>query len=513
MNWADYLDWGAREDPRKPLVYCDDAVLTYGEMRSWTNRIGNALVSLGVGKGERVATYLPATPCHEAVLIGSLKVGAIACPLSLRERDAVLVDLLRSLEARVLVVGPGDGELANDARRAIPQLRVVTAGGGMPGFDSLDDACAAASDEWGILPMRDNDTAFIAFTGGTTGSPKGVQVTARMLRAQNYAFYERFRLGRASEVFFGMVSFSHVGGIVIGMALPYTTGASHVLLPKWDTEEALRLIARHRVTCTIAPTTMYQQLSRSAHFTSADWSSLKVAAVGGEPVPQELKERWLEVTGAPLREGFGMSEASVQVCVEGEGVPPGSCGWPYDRIAEVRLVDPATRLPVAGAGSGELAVRGDQVTPGYWRNPEQTGRAFDAEGWYYTGDMLRRDEEGYFYSLGRQDDMFQSGGENVYASEVEAGLLVHPDVTKAFCFPEPHPEWGKVPCVVVELCPGASCGPEELLEFCASHPTLARFKRPRRVFCIDALPLGPTGKVVRRHLKEWLAGQGYEADI
>jgi acyl-CoA synthetase (AMP-forming)/AMP-acid ligase II len=513
MNWADYLDWGAREDPLKPLVYCDGQVVTYGEMTSWANRIGNALADLGVSRGERVATYLPNTPLHEAVLLGALKLGAIGCPLSQREKSAVVVDLLGALEARFLVVGADSAEFASQVCRELPTLRVLVAGGAAAGFHSLDDLASTHSGELETVPMRDYDVAFIAFTGGTTGRPKGVQVTARMLRGQNYAFYERFRLGRASEVFFGCVSFSHVGGLVISMALAYTTGASHVLLPKWDPVTALDLVKRHRVTCMIAATTLYQQMARCEEFLSTDWSSLKICAVGGEMVPVELKERWLNVTGAPLRESFGMSEASIQVCVEGPGAPLDSCGWPYDRIEEVLLVDTKSRCPIEGAGSGELVVRGDNVTPGYWRDPEQTGRKFDPDGWYFTGDVVRRDTEGYYYAVGRIDDMFQSGGENIYPAEVEAGLLLHPDVTKAFCFPEPHHEWGKVPCAVVELRPEAATNAEKLLEFCASHPTLARFKRPRRIFCTDALPIGPTGKVVRRDLKEWLAKQGYHAEF
>ncbi|ABB32456.1 acyl-CoA synthetase, AMP-forming [Geobacter metallireducens GS-15] len=513
MNWADYLEWGTRENPHKPLVYCNDKIVTYGEMSSWTNCIGNVLADLDVSKGERVATYLPNTPEHEAVLLGALKLGAIGCPLSMRENNVIVIDLLRGLEAKVLVVGAESVEFAREVLQELPELKILMADDASLGFLSLGELVGTASAELETLPMRDSEVAFIAYTGGTTGRPKGVQLTAGMLRAHNYVWYERYQLSRASEVFFGCLSLWHVGGVLDAMALSYTTGASHVLLPKWNPVTALHLVKKHRVTCMIAATTLYQQMSRCDEFLTTDCSSLKICAVGGEPVPVELKERWFRVTGASMREGFGMSEACTQVFAPGKDAPLSSCGKPFDRIEEVRLVDPESRCVIEGAGSGELAVRGDNVTPGYWHDPEQTGRKFDAEGWYYTGDMVRRDEDGYYYTVGRVDDMFQSGGENVYPSEIEAALVLHPDVTKAFCFPEPHTEWGKAACAVVELRPGATSNAERILEFCTTHSTLARFKRPRRIFCIDELPIGATGKVLRRQVKEWLAAQGYHAEF
>lgn len=513
MNWADYLDWGAREDPHKPLVHCEGTTLTYGQMRRWTNQLGHALSELGVRRGDRVATYLASNPLHEAVLIGSLKLAAIGCPLSLREKPATMIGALRELEAAVLVVGADQLGFAQLARAELPGLRIVSAGGRIPGFESLDDAASAAPTDLRVAAMRETDYAFIGFTAGTTKRPKGVPVTARMLRAHNTALFERFALGRASEVWFGLVSFGHVGGIAIGLAPAYLVGASHVLLPRWDPAEALRLIEKHRVTYMTGPMTMIQQMAKHEAFATTDFSSLKVAISGGEPCPVKLKEHWGRVTGCRLCEGYGMSEATVGVLQEDPRDVGVSSGRPLDRIEEVRLVDPVTRRTIEGPGTGELAVRGDHVTPGYWRNPEETASKFDSEGWFYSGDLCRRDEDGLYYTLGRVDAMFQSGGENVYPSEVEAALVDHPAVAKAFCFPEPHQEWTKVSCAAVELRPGASATPEEVVEFCASHPTLARFKRPRRVFIVEALPIGATGKIVRRELKEQLAAMGYHADI
>jgi long-chain acyl-CoA synthetase len=291
MNWADYLDWGARENPDKPLVHCEGVTTTYGEMRRWASRVAGALVGLGVAPDDRVATYLPTGALHEAVMLGTLRVGAISCPLSLRERPAVVVEMLTLLEAAVLVVGKEQGEFALQVRRELPELPIFSAGGPLPGLPSLDALTAAAPQEFDPVARRDTDTAFICFTAGTTGRPKGVPVTARMLRSHNYAFCQRLKLGRASEVFFGFVSFSHVGGIAIGMAPAYTTGSTHILLPKWDPSEALRLVARHRATCLTGPTTLYHQMSRCEEFVSTDWSSVKVLQVGGERVPLALTER------------------------------------------------------------------------------------------------------------------------------------------------------------------------------------------------------------------------------
>lgn len=513
MNWADYLDWSAREDPDRPLVHCEGATFTYGQMRTWANQVGHALSGLGVVRGDRVATYLPSTPLHEAVLIGALKLAAIGCPLSLREKPATMLGALRELDAAVLVVGAEQAAFAELVRSELPTLRVVSAGGRLPGLESLDELAAAASPDLRTAAMRETDIAFIGFTAGTTKRPKGVPVTARMLRSHNYALFERFALGRSSEVWFGLVSFGHVGGLAIGLAPAYLVGGSHVLLPRWDPAEALRLVAKHRVTYMTGPMTMIQQMTRRDEFATTDLSSLKVTISGGEPCPVKLKELWRRVAGSRLCEGYGMSEATVGVLQEDPLDARVSSGRPLDRIEEVRIVDPATRQTIEGPGVGELAVRGDHVTPGYWRNPEETAQKFDAEGWFYSGDLCRRDEEGFYYTVGRVDAMFQSGGENVYPSEVEAALVDHPDVVKAFCFSEPHPEWNKVSCAAVELRPGAATTAEELVEFCASHPTLARFKRPRRIFLLEALPIGATGKIVRRELKEQLAAMGYQADI
>lgn len=511
MNWADYLDWGAREDANKPLVYCNGVMTTYGEMRLWANRIGNVLTSLGVTKGDRVATYLPTTSLHEAMLLGSLKLGAIGCPLSMREKPSVVLSLLQSLEAKVLVVDGEQLEFAREAQDHLPVLEIVVANGTASGFRSLDDLVGAASPDFVTVPMRDDDIAFVAFTAGSTGRPKGVQVTARMLRAHNYTVADKFQMRRASEVFFGFVNYWHVGGLVTNMAPAYTTGGTHILIQKWDPDEALCLIEKYKVTSMFGPATMYRQLVRSPLFASIDWTCLKCSCSGGEVLSPDLKKRWDEVTNSWLGEGFGMSEASVQVLLPGPGEL--GCGKVFSRIEELRLVDTETGLTIEGTGEGELLVRGDNVMPGYWRDPEGTKKKIDEEGWYWTGDMLRRDEEGNYYTVGRVDDMFKAGGEKIFPVEVETALEEHADVTKAFCFPEPHPEWGQVPCAVVELRPGAETDAEKLLEFAASHPKLPRFKRPRRIFCIDALPMGATGKVVRRDVMAWLATQGYKADI
>ncbi len=513
MNWADYLDWNAREHPGKPLVHCEGVVTTHGEMRRWANRVGNALAGLGVRKGDRVATYLPTTARHEAVLIGAVKLGAIGCPLSLREKPATMIGALGELDAAVLVVGHEHAEFARLARSSAPALRVVSAGGALDDVASLDDLEAGSSEELETVPMRETDVAFIGFTAGTTRKPKGVPVTARMLRAHDYAVFERFKLRRGSETLFGLVSFGHVGGLAIGMAPAYTVGATHVLLPRWDPAEAVRLVVRHQVSCLIGSNTHFQQMARTPEFASADFSSLRVTLGGGEPTPQRLKDLWLRGTGARLCEAFGMSESTVLVTLEDPRDPVSSSGRPFERVNETRIVDPVTRQVIEGAGTGEVAVRGALVTPGYWRDPEQTRRRFDADGWFYTGDLCRRDEDGHYYTVGRGDDMFQSGGENVYPAEVEATLAEHPDVVKAFCFPETHPEWGKVPTAVVELRAGALTTTDELLEFCASHATLARFKRPRRILRVDGFPLGPTGKVVRRDLKSRLAEMGHAVEL
>ena len=341
-----------------------------------------------------------------------------------------------------------------------------------------------------------DDPLMILYTSGTTGRPKGAIYTHGMLVWNALNTVHRLSL-TPDDVSFNAAPFYHTGGWNVLLTPFLLTGGRTILLDRFDADALLQLCDDQGVTILWGVPTMLQMMAESPAFASASLASVRYAVVGGEPMPAPLTRVWQD-KGVPIRQGFGMTEVGVNCfsLPEADAVRKmGSIGFP-NLFVDIRILD-AEGNDVAPGETGELVFRGPVVTPGYWRNPEATAAAFTDGGWFRSGDLVRRDDEGYVYVVGRLKEMFISGGENVYPAEVEAALGEHPAIAQAAVVGVPDDRWGEagVAFVVPAAEPPDAA---DLLDHCRQR--LARYKVPREVRFLDALPVGHSGKVQKTEL-------------
>jgi fatty-acyl-CoA synthase len=345
----------------------------------------------------------------------------------------------------------------------------------------------------------------LLYTSGTTGAPKGALVTNGMLFWNSINTTLRLNLS-GSDVALSFLPFFHTGGWNVLLTPFVHRGARTVIMRKFDPGRVLELCERERVTVLFGVPTTMDMMAKQAAFPQVDLSSVRYAIVGGEPMSVELIKTWA-AKGVPVRQGYGLTEFGPNVFSlnEEDAIRKiGSIGFPNFYVeAEVR--DDAGAKIVDGS-VGELALRGPVCTPGYWRNDKAT-RETIRDGWLLTGDLVRRDEDGYYYVAGRKKDMFISGGENVYPVEVERLLSSHPAIREVAVIGIPDAKWGEVGKAFVALNAGASVSAEEVLAFCSGR--LAKFKIPKRVEFLESLPKGDSGKVLKRMLS---SARGQAAD-
>ena len=345
---------------------------------------------------------------------------------------------------------------------------------------------------------EDDDPLLLVYTSGTTGKPKGAVLTHANCFWTNLSF-DRLSELRESDVALQVLPQFHVGGWNVQPLLAWWKGATVVLEPSFDAARALRLIEERRVTTMMGVPANYMFLSQDPQFEQADLSSLRLAVVGGAPMPELLLETWRD-RGVEIVQGYGLTEAAPNVlCLPPEDAVRklGFAGKPYPHV-DVALRDPEEGVLLEGAAIGELVVRGPNVFAGYWRNPDATAAAF-ADGWLLTGDVAERDTEGYYRIVDRIKDMVISGGENVYPAEIEAVLRTHPAVGDAAVVGVPDERWGEACLAFVVLAAGRSASEAELRDHCRSK--VARFKVPRAIRFLEVLPRSAMNKVAKDELR------------
>ena len=483
-----WLDDRERNTPGRVAIVHEGRRITYAELARRAARMAAALAGRGVGRGARVATLTANSPDHVALLFACAHLGAALQPLSWRLAPVEVRYQLDDAEPSLLVVAPEHRELAAEAGGPVPRA----------GFAELD-----ADGPPPPVEVQDDDPLLLAYTSGTTGKPKGAVLTHANCFWTNLSFDRTSGIGDADVVLQVLPQF-HSGGWNVQPLLAWWKGATVVLEPTFDPSRALRLIAEERVTTMMGVPATYLFMAEQPEFARADLSSLRLAVVGGAPMPESLLSTWHE-RGVAVVQGYGLTEAAPNVlCLPPEDAARklGFAGKPYPHV-DVALRDPDTGALLEGPGSGELVVRGPNVFAGYWRNPEATAAAF-ADGWLLTGDLAERDAEGYYRIVGRLKDLVISGGENVYPAEVEDVLHAHPAVAEAAVVGAPDERWGEVCVAFVVLRPGATADEEALLRWCRDR--LARFKVPREIRALDALPRSGMGKVLKDDLRALLAG-------
>jgi long-chain acyl-CoA synthetase len=489
MNLAENLSSCAAATPDAPAVKLDDVVLSYAALDDASARVAGLLAAKGVGPGDRVGLMLPNVPQFPAVYYGILRLGAAAVPMNVLLKGRETAYYLSDPGARAVFAWEPFAEhaLTGAAEAGAEYIEVA------PG--TFEQLLAAAQPQREVADCEGSETAVILYTSGTTGRPKGAELSHRNLAHNCGAAVGLFGLG-AGTVTLGSLPLFHSFGQTCAMNATICAGGCLTLIPRFDPGKALEVIERDRVSVFMGVPTMYGAILNDPAADTTDVSSLQVCASGGASLPLELMRAFEEKFSTMILEGYGLSETSPVASFNhpDKERKAGSIGTPIEGC-EMKVVGEDGRdLPVGEVG--EIVIRGRNVMKGYWNKPEATAEAIDADGWFRSGDMARVDEEGYFYIVDRKKDLIIRGGYNIYPREIEEVLYEHPAVREAAVVAVPDDEWGEEIGAAVVLKDGARATAQELREFVKDQ--VAAYKYPRRIWFVDELPKGPTGKILKR---------------
>ncbi len=486
--------------PSRAALFQGDTVLTFEELDVRVNRMANVLKGLGVGEGSRAALMFGNDFRFIESLLAPMRLGAVAVPLNTRMGDESLAYVLEDAEASVLVADAATADRARAIAARVATVRHVVADGPVaPGLLAYEDLLAAASP---VLPRRRTDPDEICmqpYTSGSTGKPKGV-LLGHAGQIWNADVARKAHVLDDSERALVAVPLFHKNAMIGAVKPLLLAGGSLVILPGFDAKEVIRAIERYRVTYMTGVPAMYKMILAETELLGRhDVRSLRYALCGSAEVPEELLEALTRVFGAAISESYGLTEGGpVPVTNTRWGLKRrGSCGLAFPGC-EVKLVGPDGATEVQVDEPGELVTRNPGLAKGYWKLPEVTAQKF-RNGWLYTGDLLRRDADGFFYFIGRKDDMINVAGENVYPKEIEDVLLRHPNLRDAAVVPAPHEVKGEVPVAFVVERERGRTTEEDVKRFFLERG--APYAHPRRVYFLGALPLGGTGKLDRSALK------------
>jgi long-chain acyl-CoA synthetase len=514
FNLAEMLEDSARRVPERDAVVFGDTRLTYAQIDAMASQVANLLVSRGIGRGEKVALSCPNLPYFPAVYYGALKAGAVIVPLNVLFKGREIAYHLNDSEAKAYICFEGTAELPMakagkegfDGAEKCEHFFVISAKPGDPspvdGAESYVDAIAQQPTTFETLTTETTDTAVILYTSGTTGQPKGAELSHGNL-AFNAAGCHRLWELRPSQPDVHLVTLPlfHIFGQTVQLNAGFGLGATLVLMARFDPKQALELMDREEVTFFAGVPTMYWGLLNALDDTvdvAKIAGNLRRAVAGGASLPVEILGRVKERFHVQILEGYGLSETSPVATFNhlDRDVKPGSIGTPIWGV-QVRLID-ASWNTVEGADEiGEIAIRGHCVMKGYYNRREETA-AVMRDGWFKTGDLARRDDDGYYYIVDRAKDMIIRGGFNVYPREIEEVLMTHPDISLAAVVGVPHESHGEEVKAYVILNDGAPVTEDELIAW--GRDQMAAYKYPRIVEFRETLPMTATGKILKREL-------------
>ncbi|MFF4960375.1 long-chain fatty acid--CoA ligase [Streptomyces sp. NPDC001222] len=488
-NLAEFLTRTAQRQPERPALRLDTQVTTYAELDERSARVAALLRAEGVHPGDRVALMLPNVPEFVVLYYGILRAGAIVVPMNPLLKAREIGYQLGDSGAALLFEwyrAPGEGA---QGAAAAGTRHIVVEPSSLAGLLSGHEPLAAVAETAG------DDVAVLLYTSGTTGRPKGAALTHAGLRHNTEVNTEHVQRMTAQDVVVGCLPLFHIFGQICAMSVAVHSGASLTLIPRFDPATVLEAVVRDGATVFDGVPTMYAALLQ--HPAEVDVPTLRMCLSGGASLPVEVLHGFERRFGCTVLEGFGMSETSPVVTFNHLDRPrkAGSIGTPIQDV-EVRLLDEEGR-DVGPGEVGELAVRGPNVMKEYWNLPEATAAAIP-DGWLRSGDLARQDEDGFLYIVDRKKDMIIRGGYNVYPREIEEVLHEHPAVALAAVVGVRHERLGEEVAAAVVLREGAQAGAEELQQFVKDR--VAAYKYPRMVWLVDALPTGPTGKILKREI-------------
>ncbi|WP_458189947.1 class I adenylate-forming enzyme family protein [Haladaptatus sp. NG-WS-4] len=504
-NVARLYDETAATHSRKLALEMGGQRYTYAELRDRSARFAGGLRALGVCPDDRIALFLPNSPAFVVAALGALKAGTPFVPMNPQYRTQEAVYRLDDADAAAIVTDETLAETVEDAVSRLDTNPLVIGRGdwseneersldGVVPFEHVDDSPFVAD-------RRDDDVAMQPYTSGTTGEPKGVLLTHRNLRAQSFVGFERTALDAEDERFLSVLPLSHIAGFVNRTWQPLVRGASVYLRDpeSWDPEAAMATIESKRITKFGAVAAMYVDIIEHDAFGEYDLSSLQESMEGGTTMPTAVQERFEDGTGVELFEAYGLTEtgggthAGINATF---GPRRGTIGQPF-RATDCKVVDDDGREVPPGE-AGELLLRGPHVMAGYHDRPEETAAAFTDDGYFRTGDVVRRDDDNYYEVLGRKSDVILTAGYNVYPQEVEEVLHQHPNVADAAVVGTPDERRGETIKAYVVPTAGSSPDAAGLREHCLE--TMAAYKHPREITFVQTLPRTTSGKVQRFEL-------------
>jgi len=517
LNLASVLEHQAHVNPDRVAITYKDTHLTFGQVDAQASQIAAGLAALGIAPGDHVALSCPNVPWFPIAYYGILKAGAVVVPLNVLLKPREIAYHLTDSEARLLIAFEGTPELplAQMARAACdqagcPHLVVLTADAAAPGPAlpalSIGELMHGHSPRTETRRRRPDDTAVILYTSGTTGHPKGAELTHGNMLLNAVVSRDMLlpvaRGGFEQEIALITLPLFHSTAQTCQMNAGFYGGFRMVLMPRFDPADVLETMRRERVGFWIGVPTMYwallQHIAATGFDTAGVAEHLKVCVSGGAPMPMDVLRRFETTFGVRILEGYGLSETSPVVCFNQLERPtrPGTVGLPVFGV-DVRCVDEEGR-PVAAGARGEVVVRGPNVMKGYYNRPDATAEVM-RNGWFHTGDIGTVDAEGYLSIVDRKKDMILRGGYNVYPRELEEVIMTHPAVSLVAVVGVPDERLGEEVKAFVVRKPGAAMTEPELLDWFKEQ--FASYKYPRSVEFRDSLPVGATGKILKRELR------------
>ncbi len=488
----------------KPFLLAGDKTLTYAALDQSAARLAHVLRAHGVRQGDPVGLYLPSCVEFAIGYYAAQKLGAIATSVSALYRLREVCAIVERTGMKLILTDRTTREMAEQARQQVPVLEHILSFG-TADAQSCETQMARHPPSFDDASCGMDDIAALFFTSGTTAAPKGTMQSHKSMFAtlRDMNVYCGTSLG--TETYLGVLPLFNNFGATCNMNAALFCGGSVVLQPRWDTEQVLQAIGEHRATIMIGTPTMFIYMLRAYDPQRHDLSSLRIGITGGAPVSPQVLEDFERVTGVPVVQIYGATESVGYVTGEPYlGIrKKGSAGLAFGGT-RIAIVDADNKELPAGE-IGEVRISGDCVVPGYWRDPETNRRIFTDKGWL-SGDLGYVDDDGYLFIVDRKKDVIISGGYNIFPLEVEDLLYQHASVAVCAVVGVPDEVKGEIPVACIIRKQGEDVGADELIAYCREH--LAVYKAPRRVIFMEAFPLGPSGKILKRELREQLKAGG-----
>ena len=513
LNLSILLEDSARKYPDRTAVVLGDTRLSYAQVDAAANQVANMLVARGIRPGDKVALSCPNLPYFPVVYYGILKAGAVVVPLNVLLKGREIAYHLRDSEARAYFCFQGTAELPMGTEGyagfgeadGCEQFFLITADPAAPspveGAETMGQALAGQPPVFQTVLAAETDPAVILYTSGTTGQAKGAELSHSNLLLNALTCNRLFGSTPATDTHLLVLPLFHSFGSTVNMNGGFATAATLVLLPRFDAAAAVKLLESEKVTFFAGVPTMYWGLL-NALSDGVDVQriadNMRVAVAGGSSLPVEILHQVKQRFGVQILEGYGLSETSPVATFSDPHREPraGSIGIPIWGV-EVKLIDPEWNTIEGADEIGEIAIRGHNIMRGYYNRPEATAEVMK-DGWFRSGDLARRDEDGFYYIVDRAKDMIIRGGFNVYPREVEEVLMTHEAVSLAAVIGVPHESHGEEIKAYVIRTAGATTTEDELIAW--SREQMAGYKYPRMVVFVDSLPMTATGKLLKRAL-------------